>query len=73
MRSAAVMRSGVGAEPAAGSVALSSSARTQAVRAVSRYSLGVPGYRLQGSQALLGLPVPDATQWDQIEVVGDCA
>ena len=41
--------------------------------AVSRYYLGVPGYRLQGYQAMLGVPVPDATQWDEIEVVGDCA
>jgi transposase len=49
------------------------SAQARAVLAVSRYSLGVPGYRLQGSQAMLGVPVPDATQWDQIEVVGDCA
>ena len=40
---------------------------------LSRYYLGVPGYRLQGSQAMLGVPVPDATQWDQIELVGDCA
>jgi hypothetical protein len=43
------------------------------VLAVSRYYLGVPGYRLQGYQAMLGVPVPDATQWDQIEQVGDCA
>jgi transposase len=43
------------------------------VLAVSRYYLGVPGSRLQGYQALLGVPVPDATPWDQIEVVGDCA
>ena len=49
------------------------SAQARAVLAVSRYSLGVPGYRLQGDQAMLGVPVPDATQWDQIEVVGDCA
>jgi len=49
------------------------SARARAVLAVSRYYLGVPGYRLQGYQAMLGGPVPDATQWDQIEVVGDCA
>jgi transposase len=49
------------------------SARARAVLAVSRYVLGVPGYRLQGYQAMLGVPVPDATQWDQIEVVGDCA
>src|SRR5262245_30167509 len=49
------------------------SARARAVLAVSRYYLGVPGYRLQGCQAMLGGPVPDATQWDRIEVVGDCA
>src|SRR5215813_7744759 len=49
------------------------SARARAVLAVSRYYLGVPGYRLQGYQAMLGVPVPDATQWDQIEAVGDCA
>jgi transposase len=49
------------------------SARARAVLAVSRYYLGIPGYRLQGYQAMLGVPVPEATQWDQIEVVGDCA
>lgn len=49
------------------------SAQSRAVLAVSRYYLGVPGYRLQGYQAMQGVPVPDATQWDQIELVGDCA
>jgi hypothetical protein len=49
------------------------SAQARAVLAVSRYYLGVPGYRLEGYQAMLGVPVPDATQWDQIEGVGDCA
>lgn len=49
------------------------SPQARAVLAVSRYFLGVPSYRLQGYQAMLGVPVPDATQWDQIEVVGDCA
>jgi transposase len=49
------------------------SARARAVLAVSRYYLGLPGYRVQGYQAMLGVPVPDATQWDQIEKVGDCA
>ena len=49
------------------------SAQARAALAVSRYYLGVPGYRLQGYQAMLGVPVPDATQWDEIEVVGDCA
>ena len=49
------------------------SARARAVLAVSRYYLGLPGYRVQGYQAMLGVPVPDATQWDQIEKVGDGA
>jgi hypothetical protein len=49
------------------------SAQARAVLAVSRYYLGIPRYRLQGSQAMLGVPVPDATQWDAIEVGGDCA
>jgi hypothetical protein len=48
-----------------------SSPRARAGLAVSRCYLGVPLYRLQGYQAMLGVPVPDATQWDQIEKVGD--
>jgi transposase len=49
------------------------SARARAVLALGRYYLGVPLYRLEGYQALVGVPVPDATQWDLIEAVGDCA
>jgi transposase len=49
------------------------SARARAVLAIGRYYLGLPFYRLQGYQAMLGVPVPDATQWDQIEKVGDCS
>jgi transposase len=49
------------------------SARARAVLALARYYLGVPWYRLAGFQALVGVPVPDATQWDQVELVGDCA
>jgi hypothetical protein len=40
--------------------------------AIGRYDLGLPLSRLQGSQAMLGVPVPDATPWDQSEKVGDC-
>ena len=40
---------------------------------VGRYYLGVPLYRLEGYQAMVGVPVADATQWDQIERVADCA
>jgi hypothetical protein len=43
------------------------------VLAVSRYYLGVPMYRLAGYQAMVGVPVSDATQWEQIERVADCA
>jgi hypothetical protein len=49
------------------------SARARAGLVVCRYYLGVPLYRLQGYQAMLGVPMPDATQWDQIEKVGDCS
>ena len=48
------------------------SARARAVLAVGRDYLGVPCARLESSHAMLGVPVPDATQWDQIERVGDC-
>jgi transposase len=48
------------------------SPRARAVLVVGRYYLGLPFYRLQGYQAMLGVPIPDATQWDQIERVGDC-
>ncbi len=49
------------------------SARARAVLAIGRYYLGLPFYRVQGYQAMLVVPVPDATQWDQIEKVGDCS
>jgi hypothetical protein len=48
------------------------SARARAVLVVGRYYLGLPFYRMQGYQAMLGMPMPDSTQWDQIERVGDC-
>jgi len=48
------------------------SSRARAVLVVGRYYLGLPFYRLQGYQAMLGVPMPDSTQWDQIEKVGDC-
>ena len=47
-------------------------ARARAVLALARYYLGLPWYRLEGFQALVGVPVPDATQWEQGEFVGDC-
>ena len=49
------------------------SARARAVLVLARYYLGVPLYRLESYQTLVGVPVPDATQWDQIEHVANCA
>jgi transposase len=48
-------------------------ARARAVLVLGRYYLGVPFYRLESYQALVGVPVADATQWDQVERVADCA
>ena len=47
--------------------------RARAAIVMNRYFLGVPFYRLEAYQALVGVPVPDATQWDQVERVADCA
>jgi transposase len=48
-------------------------ASARAALVVSRYYLGVPMYRLAGYQAMVGVPISDATQWEQIERVADCA
>src|SRR5262245_53602381 len=48
-------------------------ARARAVLVLARYYLGLPWHRLEGFQALVGVPVPDATQWEQGELVGDCS
>jgi transposase len=48
------------------------SPRARAVLVVGRYYLGLPFYRVEGYQAMLGVPMPDATQWDQIEKIADC-
>jgi hypothetical protein len=49
------------------------SPRARAVLALGRYYLGVPMYRLEGYQAMAEVPVSDATQWDHIEALADCA
>ena len=57
----------------AGASAEKESPRARAVLAVSRSSLGLPLSRLEASQAMVGVPVADATPWAQIERVADCA
>ena len=47
-------------------------ARARAVLALARYYLGCRGIGSKGSKRWSGVPVPDATQWDQGEIVGDC-
>jgi len=42
------------------------------VLVLGRYYLGVPLYRLEGYQAMVGVPVSEATQWEQIECAADC-
>jgi hypothetical protein len=48
------------------------SSRARSVLVVGRYYLGLPFYRIEGYQAMQGVPMPDATQWDQIEAVATC-
>jgi len=48
-------------------------AAARAAIVMNRYFLGVPFYRLEAYQTLVGVPVPDSTQWDQVEHVADCA
>lgn len=41
--------------------------------AVAHYHLGLPFKRIESFQALVGMPLPDATQWDLVEQVADSA
>jgi hypothetical protein len=49
------------------------SARARAVIALGRYYLGLPFYRIEQYQALVGVPVADATLWELAEGVADAA
>jgi transposase len=39
--------------------------------ALAHYHLGLPFHRIEALQQMLGLPLPDATQWDLVEQVAD--
>jgi hypothetical protein len=41
--------------------------------AVAHYHLGLPFKRIESFQDMLGMPLPDATQWDLVEQVADSA
>jgi len=41
--------------------------------AVAHYHLGLPFKRIESFQGMLGMPLPDATQWDLVEQVADSA
>ncbi len=47
--------------------------RANATTAVLHYGLGMPFYRLEKLQAMVGVPIADATQWTLVERVADCA
>src|SRR5512144_1214750 len=49
------------------------SPRARAVIALGRYYLGLPFYRMEQYQALVGVPIADATLWDLAEQVADSA
>ena len=40
---------------------------------VQKYFMASPFYRQERYQKLLGVPLPDSTQWDLVESVADCA
>jgi transposase len=48
-------------------------ARAKAMVALARYYLGLPFYRLQGFQRLVGVPLSEATQWALAEQVARLA
>ncbi len=41
--------------------------------AVAHYHLGLPFKRIESFQCLVGMPLPDATQWELVEQVADSA
>lgn len=46
-------------------------ARFKSVLAVQKYFGGMPFFRQEHFQKMLGIPLPDSTQWDLVEQVGD--
>ena len=40
-------------------------------KAYGRFPLGLPFKRIESFQEMLGMPLPDATQWALIEQVAD--
>lgn len=47
-------------------------ASCSAMLAIARYHLGVPMKRIERLQRYCGVPLPDATQWDQLQALYQC-
>lgn len=47
-------------------------AASRSMVAIQKYFLGVPFHRQELFQQMIGIPLPDATQWDLCEHVADC-
>lgn len=45
----------------------------KAIVTIIHYGLGVPFQRLEDFQRFMGVPLPDATQWELVESVADCS
>ena len=45
--------------------------KASALIALLRYGTGVPFFRLEGLQKMLGIPLPDSTQWDVVNTMAD--
>lgn len=46
--------------------------KLKAVLSLCKYYMGLPFFRMERMQTLLGVPLPDATQWDLVEQVANC-
>ena len=47
--------------------------RFKAIMVLQKYSLATPFFRQEGYMNIIGFPLADATQWDLVEAVANCA
>lgn len=46
--------------------------RFKSLLAINKYYMGMPFCRIKTFQSLIGVPLPESTQWDLIEQLADC-